>query len=305
MPHKGGASFQGERRHDPSTSHRCGLRGRGGRVGLAYLAAAGAPARYLALNVAALEVGLVLLALAGRARMGEGGGRRDGGGARRGDVGGGCGRGRSALAAARRGVGAAEPDPAAGHDRALCLTPHAAGGRGDDRDRGRARDPARSRDGGDAGSGAGRDRGRGARSARAGAARRGGGGVRGDAGARRRPAAVPHVDGILTSAFDVHPLAGAAVLGGSALLLLPAVLGWRFEDERAVHVAFGAAWIAAIAAAALGNYPTPIVGYGGSAIIGYLPEPRLPRVVAAAGTAPAGEARAVSRDAGALRLSVR
>jgi hypothetical protein len=33
---------------------------------------------------------------------------------------------------------------------------------------------------------------------------------------------------------------------------------------------FGAAWLAVVAAAALGNYPTPLVGYGGSAILGYL-----------------------------------
>jgi hypothetical protein len=33
---------------------------------------------------------------------------------------------------------------------------------------------------------------------------------------------------------------------------------------------FGAVWMAAVLAAALGNYPTPVVGYGGSAIVGYL-----------------------------------
>ena len=33
---------------------------------------------------------------------------------------------------------------------------------------------------------------------------------------------------------------------------------------------FGAIWAAVVLAAALGNYPTPLVGYGGSAIVGYL-----------------------------------
>ena len=36
------------------------------------------------------------------------------------------------------------------------------------------------------------------------------------------------------------------------------------------YAAFGAVWLAVILAAALGNYPTPLVGYSGSAILGYL-----------------------------------
>lgn len=80
----------------------------------------------------------------------------------------------------------------------------------------------------------------------------------------------PYVDQILYSSFDVHVVAGAAVLCGSALLLVPAVVGLRLDPEnRRIYVAFGTVWVAAIVAAALGNYPTPIVGFGGSAIIGY------------------------------------
>ncbi|WP_157085208.1 hypothetical protein [Sphingomonas adhaesiva] len=82
--------------------------------------------------------------------------------------------------------------------------------------------------------------------------------------------AVPHVEQVLYSSFDVHVGAGLAVLGGSILLLVPAIVGWwRDIGNRATYAAFGAVWFAAILAAALGNYPTPIVGYGGSAIIGY------------------------------------
>ena len=82
--------------------------------------------------------------------------------------------------------------------------------------------------------------------------------------------AVPHVEQVLYSSFDVHVGAGLAVLGGSMLLLVPAIVGWRRDaNNRATYAAFGAVWFAAILAAALGNYPTPIVGYGGSAIIGY------------------------------------
>lgn len=83
-------------------------------------------------------------------------------------------------------------------------------------------------------------------------------------------AAVPYVDQILFSSFDIHVAAGAAVLGGSALLLVPAIVGWhRDPANRGSYAAFGCVWLAGIIAAALGNYPTPIVGYGGSAIIGY------------------------------------
>lgn len=82
--------------------------------------------------------------------------------------------------------------------------------------------------------------------------------------------AAPYVDQILYTSFDVHPAAGAAVLSGSALLLVPAIIGWcRDPANRDTYAAFGAVWLAGITAAALGNYPTPIVGYGGSAIIGY------------------------------------
>lgn len=81
---------------------------------------------------------------------------------------------------------------------------------------------------------------------------------------------VPFVDQILYTSFAVHPLAGASVLAGSALLVLPAILGWIGDRaNRDAYAVFGAVWLATIAAAAFGNYPTPLVGYGGSAILGY------------------------------------
>ena len=83
--------------------------------------------------------------------------------------------------------------------------------------------------------------------------------------------AIPYVDQVLFTAFDVHPLAGAAVWLGSLLLIVPPIIGWRGNPElRHAYLVFGAVWVACIAAAALGNYPTPVVGYGGSAILGYL-----------------------------------
>jgi cell division protein FtsW (lipid II flippase) len=82
--------------------------------------------------------------------------------------------------------------------------------------------------------------------------------------------AVPYVDRILYTAFEVHAMAGIAVLGGALLLVVPAIAGQRLDPEnRDVYAVFGAVWLGTVAAAALGNYPTPLVGYGGSAILGY------------------------------------
>lgn len=83
--------------------------------------------------------------------------------------------------------------------------------------------------------------------------------------------ATPYVDQILYSSFDVHPLAGMAVLAGVVLMILPSIIGGLYNaDHRETYAVFGMVWLAVIVAAALGNYPTPLVGYGGSAIIGYV-----------------------------------
>ena len=82
--------------------------------------------------------------------------------------------------------------------------------------------------------------------------------------------AVPYVDQILYTSFGIHALAGIAVLGGALLLIVPAVAGlWLDPENREVHAVFGTVWLGMVVAAALGNYPTPLVGYGGSAILGY------------------------------------
>ena len=83
----------------------------------------------------------------------------------------------------------------------------------------------------------------------------------------RLPAS-PFVDQILYSAPALSAFAGLAVLGGSVLLITPALLAITGQDRLPLLV-FGGAWCTAVGAAALGNYPTPLVGYGGSAILGY------------------------------------
>lgn len=83
--------------------------------------------------------------------------------------------------------------------------------------------------------------------------------------------AVPFVDQVYYSAFELHWLSGALVLGGTALLLLPAfAAAWSTGTGRDRCIVFGAIWLALILAAALGDYPTPVVGYSGAAILGYV-----------------------------------
>lgn len=110
--------------------------------------------------------------------------------------------------------------------------------------------------------------------------------------------AMPFVDQIFYSAFSVHPMAGAAVVLGAALLVLPTLTARRLNGiDQSACVVFGAVWAAIIAAAALGNYPTPLVGYGGSAIIGYmLSLVVFPRRTAEPGRAPVEATSGPERD---------
>ncbi len=83
--------------------------------------------------------------------------------------------------------------------------------------------------------------------------------------------AVPYVDKILYTAFEVHVMAGLAVVCGALLLAFPAIAGRKLGSENGDACAvFGTLWLGIVVAAAAGNYPTPLVGYGGSAIVGYV-----------------------------------
>lgn len=80
----------------------------------------------------------------------------------------------------------------------------------------------------------------------------------------------PFVENVLHTAFDVHMLMGFAVVIGCGALLTPTLSALRDRSSDPVPLAFGASWAAVIAASTLGNYPTPLIGYGGSAVLGYL-----------------------------------
>lgn len=83
--------------------------------------------------------------------------------------------------------------------------------------------------------------------------------------------ATPFVDRVFRTAFSTSAVAGAAVWGGAVLLIVPAALGFmRDRTHRAIHAAFGATWVAIIVAAVAGDYPTPLVAYSGSSIVGYI-----------------------------------
>lgn len=83
--------------------------------------------------------------------------------------------------------------------------------------------------------------------------------------------ATPFVDRVFRTAFSTGAIPGAAAWGGAVLLLVPAALGLlRDRSHRAIHGAFGATWLAIIIAAVIGDYPTPLVAYSGSSIVGYI-----------------------------------
>ena len=83
-------------------------------------------------------------------------------------------------------------------------------------------------------------------------------------------APVAFVERVVQAAFAFHVLTGLAIVAGLATMLMPAAAGFRTHTkQREVFAVFGVAWLAVIAFAIAGNYPTPLVGYGSSAILGY------------------------------------
>ena len=80
----------------------------------------------------------------------------------------------------------------------------------------------------------------------------------------------PFVEHVVQSAFAFHPFAGLALVAALVIMLLPAIVGLMTQTERSSEFAvFSATWLGVIAFALVGNYPTPMVGYGSSGIVGY------------------------------------
>jgi len=77
---------------------------------------------------------------------------------------------------------------------------------------------------------------------------------------------VPHVEGVVRDAFAASPALGTVALLGQAALLAPALDRSLPPLARATWVA---TWSTLVLAALVGDYPTPLTGYGASAILGY------------------------------------
>ena len=115
----------------------------------------------------------------------------------------------------------------------------------------------------------------------------------------------PFVDQILFTAFEAHPFVGLGLALGVLLLVVPAVVQTMRGRDPATALVFGAVWSFVVLAALMGNYPTPLVGYGGSAIVGYLLSLAVLGPVASDAPARAGSAvtPAVESDAGKTRMA--
>lgn len=75
--------------------------------------------------------------------------------------------------------------------------------------------------------------------------------------------AVPFVDRVLQQGFDQHPAAGLVL---ALALLLPLAAAWRQRQARE----FGGFWGLWVAMSLPGWLPSPLVGFGGSFIVGHL-----------------------------------
>lgn len=80
---------------------------------------------------------------------------------------------------------------------------------------------------------------------------------------------VPFVEGVLAHAIQSGPATAVAAIAAVVLLFVPAVIGTEAAPPS-VRLAFAGVWVAAILASLYGAYPTPVAGYGGSAILGYI-----------------------------------
>jgi hypothetical protein len=78
---------------------------------------------------------------------------------------------------------------------------------------------------------------------------------------------VPFVENVLADALAGGAVSASLCAAALAAFFLPAV---ALRGNRAASLAFAGAWLGAFVMAALGPYPTPVVGFGGSAVLGYV-----------------------------------
>ena len=79
----------------------------------------------------------------------------------------------------------------------------------------------------------------------------------------------PYVEGVLPAALASGAATGVLALAGALLLFMPA-LPLRRSRIRTEQLAFIGLWLACFGAALTGDYPTPVIGFGGSAVVGYI-----------------------------------
>jgi hypothetical protein len=80
---------------------------------------------------------------------------------------------------------------------------------------------------------------------------------------------VPFVESIIPAALG-HGLAASALALTGLLLMFAPPLAMRAIAPAAITLGFAGVWLGALAAALVGAYPTPVIGLGGSAILGFL-----------------------------------
>lgn len=77
---------------------------------------------------------------------------------------------------------------------------------------------------------------------------------------------VPFVEQVIPDALRAGALTAILALAATLLLFAPAIA----RPLRAANLAFLGVWLAAVAMALLGPYPTPVIGFGGSSVLGFV-----------------------------------
>ena len=82
--------------------------------------------------------------------------------------------------------------------------------------------------------------------------------------------AIEFVEGVYRAAVASGILSSLLVALGTAILLVPAFCIRVLPKHLALlPFVFGVVWFTFVLAALFGNYPTPLMGYGSSSIVGY------------------------------------